>query len=421
MQEYDEQELEASSEGYASTDIIDEDELLAEEVETAETKQEKKDSAAEKPKQDYTLGIWAMILGILSLLLFCIPVLGLVLATVAIILGIVAAARSNGKKMGVSGIVMGSIGLLSYLIILLFFGGVLSSVKENYDYFSGTAWRNTTDGSVLYLYSDGTFIRVEEEGVFSDNFYAGSYDVLRYEDTGLNFSQLQEQYDGDYAYDVCLYVKQYVNNGKEQQNIAGTMRYFYFIGKEYETGEIVMSYPHDSTQYGSLYPMRETNLEYPSIGNQYLPTTAPAGVTEVPTEEIPTAEIATEEMPTEEIPTEPMTEEITTTEAATEAEIRTEETNGASSTSAIWGDAEDFFEDSKDSWDSFSEEVSSVVEDMSSVAEDVSSAVEDMSSAAEDVSSTIEEITDSDSASQIQKWLEQLVKKIQNWIDHWIW
>lgn len=410
MQEYDEQELEASSEGYVSTDIIDEDELLTEEVETAGTKQEKKtDSAAEKPKQDYTLGVWAMILGILSLLLFCIPVLGLVLATVAIILGIVAAARGNGKKMGVSGIVMGSIGLLSYLIILLFFGGVLSSVKENYDYFSGTAWRNTTDGSVLYLYSDGTFIRVEEEGIFSDNFYAGNYDVLRYEDIGLNFSQLQEQYEEDYAYDVCLYVKQYVNNGKEQQNIAGTMRYFYFIGKEYETGEIVMSYPHDSTQYGSLYPMRETNLEYPSIGNQYLPTTAPAGVTEVST-----GEMETEEITTGEISTELMTEEITTTEVATEAEIRTEETNGVSSTSAIWGDAEDFFENSRDSWDSFSEEVSSVVEDMSSATEDVSSAVEDISSAAEDVSST-------DSTSQIQKWLEQLVKKIQNWIDHWTW
>ena len=177
MQEHEEKEEIRTVNDRTEEDIIDEDEWLEEDVSGEQSVEPAKNepktgTETDSKKPEYALGIAAMALGILSLLLFCIPVLGLVLATVAIILGIVAAARDNGKKMGISGIVMGSIGMLSYLIIILFFGGVLSSVNQNRDYFSGTAWRNTTDGSVLYLYSDGTFIDVEQEGVFSDNFYA---------------------------------------------------------------------------------------------------------------------------------------------------------------------------------------------------------------------------------------------------------
>lgn len=453
MQEHEEKEELRTVNDSTEEDIIDEDEWLEEDVsgeqQVEPAKNEPKagtETGGKKP--EYALGVAAMVLGILSLLLFCIPVLGLVLATVAIILGIVAAARDNGKKMGISGIVMGSIGMLSYLIIILFFGGVLSSVNQNRDYFSGTAWRNTTDGSVLYLYSDGTFIDVEQEGVFSDNFYAGTYDILDYEDTGLNFSQLQKQYDTDYAYDICLYVKQYVNNGEERQNIANTMRYLYFIEKGYESGEIVMSCPHDSSQYGSMYPMRETSLAYPTIGNQYLAGSVASSQVSTETEEQITTEAETAEQITTESATEVTTE--ATTEVTTEAVVSTEEAGGNTAAPSIWGDVEDFFENSKESWNDFSssaseswedsqKEISSAIEEASSaagnledIAEEASSAMEEASSAMEDASSAIDELLttteaasteakDSDVTEGIQKWLERLVEKIQNWIASWTW
>lgn len=453
MQEHEEKEELRTVNDSTEEDIIDEDEWLEEDVSGEQPvepvkNEPKTGTETDGKKPEYALGIAAMVLGILSLLLFCIPVLGLVLATVAIILGIVAAARDNGKKMGVSGIVMGSIGMLSYLIIILFFGGVLSSVNQNRDYFSGTAWRNTTDGSVLYLYSDGTFIDVEQEGVFSDNFYAGTYDILDYEDTGLNFSQLQKQYDTDYAYDICLYVKQYVNNGEERQNIANTMRYLYFIEKGYESGEIVMSCPHDSSQYGSMYPMRETSLAYPTIGNQYLADSGASSQVSTETEEQITIEAETAEQITTESATEVTTE--ATTEVTTEAVVSTEEAGGNTAAPSIWGDVEDFFENSKESWNDFSssaseswedsqKEISSAIEEASSaagnledIAEEASSAMEEASSAMEDASSAIDELlttteaasteaNDSDVTEGIQKWLERLVEKIQNWIASWTW
>lgn len=453
MQEHEEKEELRTVNDSTEEDIIDEDDWLEEDVSGEQPVEPAKNepktgTETDGKKPEYALGIAAMVLGILSLLLFCIPVLGLVLATVAIILGIVAAARDNGKKMGVSGIVMGSIGMLSYLIIILFFGGVLSSVNQNRDYFSGTAWRNTTDGSVLYLYSDGTFIDVEQEGVFSDNFYAGTYDILDYEDTGLNFSQLQKQYDTDYAYDICLYVKQYVNNGEERQNIANTMRYLYFIEKGYESGEIVMSCPHDSSQYGSMYPMRETSLAYPTIGNQYLADSGASSQVSTETEEQITTEAETAEQITTESATEVTTE--ATTEVTTEAVVSTEEAGGNTAAPSIWGDVEDFFENSKESWNDFSssaseswedsqKEISSAIEEASSaagnledIAEEASSAMEEASSAMEDASSAIDELlttteaasteaNDSDVTEGIQKWLERLVEKIQNWIASWTW
>ena len=51
-------------------------------------------------KKEYGLGVTAMILGILSILLFCIPFFGIVLGAVSIVLGIVASAKNNGKKNG---------------------------------------------------------------------------------------------------------------------------------------------------------------------------------------------------------------------------------------------------------------------------------------------------------------------------------
>ena len=57
--------------------------------------------------------------------------------------------------------------------------------------------------------------------------------------------------------------------------------------------------------------------------------------------------------------------------------------------------------------------------------EEASSAMEDASSAIDELLTTTEaastEANDSDVTEGIQKWLERLVEKIQNWIASWTW
>lgn len=370
------------------------------------------------------LGVTAMILGILSILGFCIPVIGLVLAAVAVVLGIVAAARNHGRKMGTSGIIMGSIVLLSYLVIFIFFDGAWGSIRKNQDRLTDTAWRRTTDGSVLYLYNDGTFIDVEQEGVFSDNFYSGTYDILAYEDTGLHFTGLEGQYNTNYVYDVYLYVNTYVSNGEEREDIAGTIRYLYLFERSYETGDAVDVCAHDSMQYGTVYPVKETNLAYPAIGNQYV-----AGIEagEADTEGIPetvsgdttedTVENTTEGTAegTAENTTENAAENVTG--AATDAPpTEPEEPAGAQSpdttaSSDLWGSVDDFMDDPRDGFEDFA---SSVSEEMDKNSESMSSAMEEASSAMEEM----EEIVD---VTGIQKFFQNIRQWLQDIFSGWGW
>lgn len=356
-------------------------------------------------KQEYGLGLTAMILGIISILGFCVPVIGLVLATVSLVLGIVAAAKNNGKKMGISGIIMGSIVLLSYLVIFIFFGGVFGMVSKNQDRLTDTAWRRTTDGSVLYLYSDGTFIDVEQEGVFTDNFYSGTYDILSYEDTGLDFVVLEGQYDTDYAYDVYLYVNTYVKDGTEREDIAGTIRYLYLFERDYDTGDVVDVCTHDATQYGAVYPVKETNMAFPTIGNQYISSMEEAEPDTSITEEEPDASITEEE---------PLQTEEQTGES-TEAENTTAENTA---TNSFWDDfsssMSEEWEKNSEEWERNSESISSAAENISSVAENISSAAEEASSEAEEASSAVEEIKENLDVNGIWKFFQNIFQWFQD-------
>ena len=371
---------------------------------------------AEGRNPEYGLGLTAMILGILSILGFCIPPLGLVLATVAFILGIVAAAKNNGKKMGVSGIIMGVIVLLSYLVTFIFFDGMFGMISRNQDRLTDTAWRRTTDGSVLYLYKDGTFIDVEQEGVFTDNFFSGTYDILTYEDTGLHFTGLEEAYNTDYAYDVYLYVNTYVSNGEEREDIAGTIRYLYLFERSYETGDAVDVCAHDSIQYGSVYPVKETGMEYPVLGNQYIAGTEAEGSdTEI-------FEVSSDDI------TEPVTEEMTETEAASveggesitgDTTVgSTEDGSGSTGTDAPWGGIGNWIQDSKEDIEDFnasvSEEFEKNSESISSAMEEVSSAAEEASSAIEGASSAIEDIGQSVDGDSIWSFFQKIFQWIRD-------
>ncbi len=444
-----------------SEDYEDEDELdripLDETTNQPSTNRSRNQRTSKKNKKPVGLGVTAMILGILSILLFCNPILGLVLGAVAVVLGIVASARGNGKQMGNAGIITGVISLLCYLVIFIIFGGVFHNVNKFDVELTDTAWRRTTDGSVLYLYSDGTFIDVEKEGDFTDNFYSGTYDILAYEETGISFSGIEANYDTEYSYDVHLYVDTYVSDGEERDNIANTIQYLFLFEEKYSDGDVVSVCAHDTERYGNIYPVKETVLIYPSNDNVYIPgntTDESATETEASTEATTeteteastepatetTSEVISEtttetttEASTEpvteaatEASTEPVTETTTevSTETTTEAENETEVTTEATGDNdSFWGDMEDFFEDAKDEFDEFSSSASEEWEDNSeeinSVFDEASSMADEASSAFDEASSAIDEIGEQIDTNKIQQFFQSIIKAIQDWLSKW--
>ena len=293
-------------------------------------------AAAEKPKETMPegtgpekkvrgFGIAAMILGILSILLICVQPFGVVLAVAAVVLGILGVVKTQGKGMATSGIVMGGISLVTGVIILIFFGSIFQHAFGAADELSGTAWRKGADGSVLYLYKDGTFIHVDRENDFTDNFYSGTYMVCDYKDSGVRSQEIENTYDTDSVYELKLYVTMYVEDGKEQENISGTMQYMYAFQKKYHKGDVVQVCAHDREMFGSFYPVVETELKKPVIGNQYVPgLTEDSSETEISTTEAGTTGTASTEVPTTGGTTEapeteaPTTESVTTETASTE-------------------------------------------------------------------------------------------------------
>lgn len=79
------------------------------------------------------LSIASLILGIVSLVLFCFWYISLPCAIVAIILGIIG-RKKGGKGMGTAGIVLGAIALVIVVVILILAAvgvGMLASMDPN--------------------------------------------------------------------------------------------------------------------------------------------------------------------------------------------------------------------------------------------------------------------------------------------------
>ena len=66
------------------------------------------------------LGIASMVCGIVSLVACCLyPYVGLVLAVVAIVLGIVQIVKNESKGMAIAGIICGAVTILLFIILLI--------------------------------------------------------------------------------------------------------------------------------------------------------------------------------------------------------------------------------------------------------------------------------------------------------------
>lgn len=82
------------------------------------------------PEPTNGLAIAALVLGIVSVLLGWIPIVGLVswiLAPLGLVLGLIALGKPYGRPLAIGGIVASAIGLLICLLWLFFFGAIVAA------------------------------------------------------------------------------------------------------------------------------------------------------------------------------------------------------------------------------------------------------------------------------------------------------
>ena len=75
------------------------------------------------------MAIASMVLGILGLVFWCVPILNLILAVLALIFGIVVMhKKSSGKGMGIAGFVCGILGTLWGIYYIICYGIVFNAI-----------------------------------------------------------------------------------------------------------------------------------------------------------------------------------------------------------------------------------------------------------------------------------------------------
>lgn len=75
------------------------------------------------------MAIASMVLGILGLVFWCVPILNLILAVLALIFGIVVMhKKSTGKGMGIAGFVCGILGTLWGIYYIICYGIVFNAI-----------------------------------------------------------------------------------------------------------------------------------------------------------------------------------------------------------------------------------------------------------------------------------------------------
>lgn len=112
----------------------------------------------ETPKQESLgLGIAALVLGIVGLLAWIIPIIGLPVGVVALILGIMGLMKSN-KGMSIAGIVLGII-----CLVLTIINGAIGA----YQGFHGTAWFQNKEESTEESTTESSLFEPQEEYVLT--------------------------------------------------------------------------------------------------------------------------------------------------------------------------------------------------------------------------------------------------------------
>jgi hypothetical protein len=98
------------------------------------------------PRPAQGLAITALVLGIVALVTGWIPGWGVLVGLAAIVFGIIALAKRQGKGMAIGGIVTGVLGLLSSVLIIVFIAIGWNATEDSYDDFGFGSPTGTTLG-----------------------------------------------------------------------------------------------------------------------------------------------------------------------------------------------------------------------------------------------------------------------------------
>ncbi|MFC4222584.1 DUF4190 domain-containing protein [Lysinibacter cavernae] len=121
------------------------------------------------------LAIAALVVGIVAFLMGLLPVGGIIVGIVAVVLGIIALVKKQSKAMGVTGLVLGTIGLISSIVVTIIAGAVTGAIVDEIDKQSqvtveGDADAGTRDNPVAL----GTAINGKDWTVTINSFDAAS-------------------------------------------------------------------------------------------------------------------------------------------------------------------------------------------------------------------------------------------------------
>ena len=207
----------------------------------------------------------SMVLGIISCILFWIPFISIPLAVVALVLGIRARKDEHHNFVGIIlGVISLVLTIVSIILVILFFRYLISHSNEFIDdmqldgvidkyknYFEDDYEENfelrgnsftASDGSVLYLNTDNSYIWYLDDDVHDDNYSQGfiriyeGLDAVEYVVNHLNDFDIgigdynnffkEEKYENDDCYLLVLNCNKVMKNTVESNDVKDVIYYF---------------------------------------------------------------------------------------------------------------------------------------------------------------------------------------------------
>lgn len=214
-------------------------------------------------KQNNSLGIASLILGICAILLSVTLVFSIPLAIISIILGIVALVKKQKKGMPIAGIILSSLSFIAIIILAAVYltVGIGKGLKGSSDFLKlemsnenkgisdnssssnaleGHSWKSGYS-RLLQLNEDGTYCWYQDDTNKSDNYYSGTYKVytsdeaiekINKDNKSLTpISQVTD--DSKEKYYLELDQNKGVLNGHVIENLNEVKTYAVFFDKDY--------------------------------------------------------------------------------------------------------------------------------------------------------------------------------------------
>lgn len=147
-----------------------------------------------KKKSIKTMGIVALVLGVLAFMTSFFVIPGIIFAIISLILSIIVLVKKGSKAYGLTGLILSILGIIISVSVTVFFVYIINlgieetssdnifeyieKAVESTDKISSNQWE-FDDGSLAVLESNKKFTWYKDPNVKTDNYYKGTYKVLK--------------------------------------------------------------------------------------------------------------------------------------------------------------------------------------------------------------------------------------------------